>query len=64
MHCSAQRALEFISGDALLSQVSLPVARVSGMPMGLGLIGPHGSDEALLVLTENIMAAKTAHDAS
>lgn len=35
-------------------QVSLPVARVDGCPVGLGLIGPRGSDEALLRLTEQL----------
>ena len=29
-------------------QVSIPAARVGGLPVGLGLIGPAGSDEALL----------------
>lgn len=39
-----------------LSQVNLPIARVEGCPVGLGLIGPPGSDEALLELTERLMA--------
>ena len=43
-----------------MAQISLPVARVDGLPIGLGLIGPHGSDEALLALAENLMAAHSA----
>ena len=34
------------------------------MPMGLGLIGPHGSDEALLALAEDLMAGMTLGRAS
>ena len=36
-------------------QVSLPVANVEGCPVGLGLIGPRGSDEALLELAKEVM---------
>lgn len=36
-------------------QVSLPVAQVEGCPMGLGIIGPRGSDEALLDLAVDVM---------
>lgn len=36
------------------AQVSVPVAKVDGCPIGLGLIGPRGSDEALLRLTEQL----------
>ena len=36
-------------------QVSLPVATVEGCPVGLGLIGPRGSDEELLRLTEQLL---------
>lgn len=32
-------------------QVALPVGAVEGMPVGLGLIGPPGSDEVLLDLS-------------
>ena len=31
-----------------LPQISLPVARVSGLPVGLSLVGSAGSDERLL----------------
>lgn len=40
--------LTCIAGLAGLPQVSVPVAQVDGAPVGLGLIGPPGSDEALL----------------
>lgn len=36
------------------AQVSVPVAKVDGCPIGLGLIGPRGSDEALLRLIEQL----------
>lgn len=35
-------------------QVSLPIAQVGGCPVGLGLVGPRGSDEALLSLAEKL----------
>jgi len=35
--------------------VSLPVAEVDGCPLGLGVIGPCGSDEDLLKLGELLM---------
>ncbi|KAG2488367.1 hypothetical protein HYH03_013056 [Edaphochlamys debaryana] len=50
-------SLTSIAGLAGLPQVSLPVASVEGLPVGLGLIGPPGSDEALLELTEQLMEA-------
>lgn len=42
--------------DALL-QVVLPVARTDDGPIGLGLIGPRGADEALLDFAVAAMAA-------
>lgn len=36
-------------------QVHLPIATVDGCPVGLGLIGPRGTDESLLELTEQLM---------
>lgn len=50
-------ALSCIASLAGLPQVSLPIATVGGCPVGLGLIGPRGSDEELLELTEHLMAA-------
>ncbi len=35
--------------------MSLPVAEVDGCPLGLGVIGPRGSDEDLLRLGELLM---------
>ena len=45
--------IERAPGVAL--QVSLPLAQVEGCPMGLGIIGPRGSDEALLDLAVDVM---------
>ena len=36
--------------------MSLPIATVDGCPLGLGLMGPHGSDEDLLQLAGDISA--------
>lgn len=38
----------------------MPLARVGGLPVGLSLIGPAGSDEGLLELAERIQAAAGA----
>eukprot|EP00884_Botryococcus_braunii_P020532 jgi/Botrbrau1/7162/Bobra.0143s0032.3 len=43
--------LTSIAGLAGLPQVSLPLAHVRGCPVGLSLVGPQGSDEALLQLS-------------
>lgn len=51
-------ALTAPAGIAGLPQVTIPVWRVDGAPMGLSLIGRRGSDEALLAL-----AVKLAGDA-
>jgi len=37
-------------------QVSLPVVEVDGCPLGLGVMGPRGSDEDLLKLSAALMA--------
>jgi amidase len=57
LHPFRIRALKMlgISGVAGTPQISLPMARVNGCPVGLSLIGPRGADRALLAL-----AAKTA----
>ena len=67
MLCCAPEALAKSSGcsaqppgprpPSARPQVSLPVAAVGGCPVGLGLIGPRGSDEELLELAERLMAA-------
>ena len=43
-------------------QVSMPLARVDGLPVGLSLIGPPGSDESLLDLAERIAVATGGAD--
>lgn len=50
-------ALTSIAGLCGLPQVTLPVAALDDGPVGLGIIGPRGSDEALLVLAEDLAAA-------
>ena len=44
-----------ISGLAGLPQVSLPLARLDGLPLGFSLVGPWGSDRQLLALTRSLM---------
>ena len=39
----------------LLLQVTLPLVSLEGCPVGLSLIGPKGSDEQLLEMTEKLM---------
>lgn len=39
------------------TQATLPIATVDGLPVGLSLIGPPGSDERLLDLAEGVMLA-------
>lgn len=56
---SAQR-LTCIAGIAGLPQISLPVATLDGAPFGLSLIGPAGSDAALLALCTDFEAAARA----
>ena len=46
-----------IAGLGGLAQVSLPMARVDGLPIGLSLIGPRGSDTTLLVLAREALGA-------
>jgi amidase len=54
-----ERALSIlcIAGLAGLPQVTLPLASVDGMPLGLSLIGPRGSDRALVDLGLGTAAA-------
>jgi amidase len=44
-----------IAGLSGLPQLSLPVGKVSGCPLGLSLIGPPGRDRALLGLARNVL---------
>jgi amidase len=43
-----------IAGLGGLPQISLPLAELDGMPLGLSLVGRRGTDEALLALTTAI----------
>jgi amidase len=47
-------SLTCIAGLARLPQLSLPAGRVQGCPVGLSLIGPWGSDRALLDLAAQL----------
>ena len=48
---SSLLSLTCIAGLAGLPQITLPIAKVDGLPIGLSLIGPRGSDEDLLGLS-------------
>ena len=47
-----------IAGLGGLPQVSLPLASLEGMPLGLSLVGRRGADEALLALSRGVMARR------
>ena len=49
--------LTSIAGLGRLPQVQLPAGRVDGAAVGLSLIGPRGSDRALLALAESVATA-------
>jgi amidase len=49
--------LTSIAGLGRLPQVQLPAGRVEGAAIGLSLIGPRGSDRALLALAEQVASA-------
>ena len=49
-------ALNALAGHTGLPQVTLPVGQRHGLPIGLSIIGPAGSDEALLALAANLPA--------
>ncbi|SME89689.1 amidase [Tistlia consotensis] len=55
-HRSHVLSLTAISGLSGLPQVSLPLASLDGCPLGLSLIGPAGSDRALLTFAERFVA--------
>ena len=46
--------LTCIAGGAGLPQVSLPLCRVDGLPVGISLIGPNDSDATLLALARQV----------
>ena len=45
-----------IAGLNGLPQISLPLASIDGLPLGLSIAGPRGSDMALLGLAKRVMA--------
>ena len=49
--------LTSIAGLGRLPQVQLPAGKVDGAAIGLSLIGPRGSDRALLALAEKVAAS-------
>jgi amidase len=49
--------LTSIAGLGRLPQVQLPAGKVDGAAIGLSLIGPRGSDRALLALAEKVASA-------
>ncbi len=51
-------ALLCIAGLGGLPQVTLPLAEIEGLPLGLSLVGRRGADEALLDLAAEILAAR------
>ncbi|GMH44139.1 hypothetical protein BSKO_12073 [Bryopsis sp. KO-2023] len=57
MFRSRALSLTCVSGLGGYPQVSLPLCTISGAPVGIGLVGPRGSDEKLLGLSVEIMKA-------
>ena len=47
-------ALTSIAGNTGRPQLSLPLAQVDGLPVGLSLLGDRGADEVLIALAKNI----------
>ena len=52
-----ERALRLlcVSGLTGLPQITLPLGEVNGAPFGMSLLGPRGSDRALVELAERVM---------
>ncbi len=44
-----------IAGLGGLAQISLPLAEIDGLPLGLSLVGPRGADLQLLALAQKLM---------
>lgn len=49
-------ALTSIAGNTGRPQISLPLAQVQGLPVGLSLLGNRGADEALMALAMKVKA--------
>jgi amidase len=45
-----------IAGLAACPQISLPLGERLGVPLGISLVGPVGSDRSLVALAERIVA--------
>jgi len=60
-----ERALRMLclSGLSGTPQLTLPLARIDGAPFGISILGPHGSDRALLELGRDILEAGTGEGA-
>jgi amidase len=61
-HRSAVLSLTSVAGLARLPQITLPLARVDGCPLGLSLIAPAGADEDLLAFAEAFCATEERLD--
>jgi amidase len=55
-HRAAVLSLTSIAGLSRLPQISLPLARLGGCPLGLSLIAPAGGDADLLAFSEAFCA--------
>jgi amidase len=62
VHRSAVLSLTSIAGLARLPQVTLPLARIGGCPLGLSLIAPAGGDEDLLAFAAAFCATEERLD--
>jgi amidase len=61
-HRTAVLSLTSIAGLARLPEISLPLARLGGCPLGLSLIAPSGADEDLLAFAEAFCATEERLD--
>jgi len=61
-HRTAVLSLTSIAGLARLPEVTLPLARIGGCPLGLSLIAPAGGDEDLLAFAEAFCATEERLD--
>ncbi len=61
-HRQAVLALTCAASLTGLPQISLPVTRVAGRPLGLGLIGPRGGDRMLLEFAAGLLPAEGDRD--